>query len=90
MTLPFCGRGLCLRADVSFTALQAQFTGQILSELTDLSVLKGESQMVLAKHFQVNYNKKHNAACTVKSVVPFLTQLLAVALNFPEMNNYCN
>lgn len=40
MSLPFIGCGLRLRTDVSFTALQTQFIGQILGQVAHLSVLR--------------------------------------------------
>lgn len=66
MTLPIAGRGLCLRADVSFTALQAQFIGQILGQVTHLSVLEDHNKnkkschlpRVCLIHFQVHYKRK--------------------------------
>lgn len=44
MILPFCGRGLCLQADVSFADLEAQFIRQILSQVAHLPVLESKSQ----------------------------------------------
>lgn len=44
VTLPFRGRGLCLRADVSFADLEAQFIRQVLGQVTHLPVLEGKSQ----------------------------------------------
>ncbi len=44
MTLPLRGRGLCLWAYISFTALQAQFIGKILGQIAHLPVLEDESQ----------------------------------------------
>lgn len=71
MTLPFCGRGLSLRANVSFTALQAQFIGQILGQVTSLPVLEDKSHKEelqisygqwIFSNFKANYNQEHSVA----------------------------